>query len=92
VKIIRDMTEPNHLRHAQNVTACARHIKVPSARAEGAPSITARRSHLARYAAGVSLLVRGSSLSAMSDYLVKQLERTDNLSIRFKLPARARRG
>jgi thioredoxin reductase/DNA-binding NarL/FixJ family response regulator len=38
--------------------------------------------HLARYAAGVTILVRGPSLS-MSDYLVKQIGRTANIRIRF---------
>ena len=38
--------------------------------------------HLARYAATVTLLVRGASLS-MSDYLVKQIGRTDNVRIRL---------
>jgi thioredoxin reductase (NADPH) len=38
--------------------------------------------HLARYAATVTLLVRGSALT-MSDYLVKQLERADNVHIRL---------
>jgi thioredoxin reductase (NADPH) len=38
--------------------------------------------HLARYAAGVTLLVRGPRLS-MSDYLVRQIERAANIRIRF---------
>lgn len=38
--------------------------------------------HLARYAATVTLLVRGPALS-MSDYLVKQLGRTANVRIRL---------
>jgi thioredoxin reductase (NADPH) len=38
--------------------------------------------HLARYAATVTLLVRGPALS-MSDYLVQQLGRTDNVRIRL---------
>ncbi|TMA85240.1 MAG: FAD-binding protein [Deltaproteobacteria bacterium] len=38
--------------------------------------------HLARYAATVTLLVRGASLG-MSDYLVKQMGRTDNIRIRL---------
>jgi thioredoxin reductase (NADPH) len=39
--------------------------------------------HLARYARTVTLLVRGGSLSAsMSDYLVKQIGRTENIRIR----------
>jgi thioredoxin reductase (NADPH) len=40
--------------------------------------------HLARYAGTVTLLARGASLgSSMSDYLVKQIGRTDNIRIRF---------
>ncbi len=40
--------------------------------------------HLARYAATVTLLVRGRSLSAsMSDYLIKQIGRTGNIRIRY---------
>src|SRR5262249_29977611 len=38
--------------------------------------------HLARYAATVTLLVRGDSLG-MSDYLIKQIERTGNVRIRL---------
>jgi thioredoxin reductase (NADPH) len=38
--------------------------------------------HLARYAASVTVLVRGGSLT-MSDYLVRQLERATNIRIRF---------
>jgi thioredoxin reductase (NADPH) len=38
--------------------------------------------HLARYAATVTVLVRGDELT-MSDYLVKQIERTANVQIRF---------
>jgi thioredoxin reductase (NADPH) len=38
--------------------------------------------HLARYAASVTLLVRGSTLT-MSDYLVQQLGRTPSVRIRF---------
>ena len=38
--------------------------------------------HLARYAATVTLLVRGASISAsMSDYLIKQIGRTGNIRI-----------
>src|SRR5467141_1394172 len=40
--------------------------------------------HLARYAATVTLLVRGVSLSmSMSDYLIKQIGRTENIRIRL---------
>jgi thioredoxin reductase (NADPH) len=38
--------------------------------------------HLARYAATVTVLVRGGGLT-MSDYLVKQIERTPNVRMRF---------
>jgi thioredoxin reductase (NADPH) len=38
--------------------------------------------HLARYAATVTVLVRSGGLT-MSDYLVKQIERTDNVRILF---------
>jgi len=38
--------------------------------------------HLARYAASVTLVVRGPGLT-MSDYLVKQLQRADNVRMRF---------
>jgi thioredoxin reductase (NADPH) len=38
--------------------------------------------HLARYAAGVTILVRGGALT-MSDYLVRQIRRTGNITIRF---------
>ena len=37
--------------------------------------------HLSRYAASVTLLVRGDSLHTMSDYLVKQIERTPNVFV-----------
>jgi thioredoxin reductase (NADPH) len=41
--------------------------------------------HLAKYAATVTMLVRGSSLAeSMSDYLVRQIERTPNIRVRFK--------
>jgi thioredoxin reductase (NADPH) len=40
--------------------------------------------HLARYAASVTLIVRGSSLAAsMSEYLTRELTGTSNISIRF---------
>jgi thioredoxin reductase (NADPH) len=38
--------------------------------------------HLARYAAHVTILVRGGKLT-MSDYLVRQIERIDSITIRF---------
>ena len=41
--------------------------------------------HLARYARHVTLLVRGRSLAAsMSDYLIGQLEATNNVSLRYR--------
>jgi thioredoxin reductase (NADPH) len=40
--------------------------------------------HLARYAATVTMLVRGSSLAAtMSDYLIRQIERTPSIRVRL---------
>lgn len=40
-------------------------------------------SHLARHAASVSMLVRGDSLAtSMSDYLIKELGRTPNITVR----------
>lgn len=45
--------------------------------------------HLARYAARVTLLVRGPSLAAsMSDYLIGQLEETENVTIRYRASVR----
>jgi thioredoxin reductase (NADPH) len=38
--------------------------------------------HLARYAASVTLIARGDALT-MSDYLVKQIERTPNIHVRL---------
>lgn len=41
--------------------------------------------HLARYARRVTLLVRGASLAAsMSDYLIAQLDATQNVAIRYR--------
>lgn len=41
--------------------------------------------HLAKYAAHVTMLVRGSGLEAtMSDYLVQEIRRTDNITIRLR--------
>jgi len=48
----------------------------------GANSAGQAAVHLARYAATVTLLVRGDALT-MSDYLVKQLERASNVRIRL---------
>jgi thioredoxin reductase (NADPH) len=50
----------------------------------GANSAGQAAVHLARYARHVTLLVRGSSLSAtMSDYLVRELEGAANVSVRL---------
>jgi thioredoxin reductase (NADPH) len=49
----------------------------------GANSAGQAALHLARFAARVTLLVRGRSLAAgMSDYLVKQIEATPNIAVR----------
>jgi thioredoxin reductase (NADPH) len=41
--------------------------------------------HLAQYAASVTLLVRGNTLTkSMSDYLVKQVEATPNITVRLR--------
>ena len=48
----------------------------------GANSAGQAAVHLARYAGTLTLLVRGDGLT-MSDYLVKQLERADNVRIRL---------
>jgi thioredoxin reductase (NADPH) len=41
--------------------------------------------HLAKYAARVTMLVRGPSLAAgMSDYLVRQIEATPNIAVRLR--------
>ena len=40
--------------------------------------------HLARYATSVTLLIRGAALT-MSDYLVKQIERTPNAHVRLNV-------
>jgi thioredoxin reductase (NADPH) len=45
--------------------------------------------HLSKYAAQVTMVVRGSSLAAgMSDYLVKQIERTRNIRVRLDTQVR----
>jgi thioredoxin reductase (NADPH) len=50
----------------------------------GANSAGQAAVHLARFAARVTLLVRGKSLAAgMSDYLVKQLDATANIEVRL---------
>ena len=41
--------------------------------------------HLARYAAGVTILVRGNSLAAsMSDYLIREIESAPNIDVRHQ--------
>jgi thioredoxin reductase (NADPH) len=50
----------------------------------GANSAGQAALHLAKYAARVTLLVRGSSLAAgMSDYLVRQIQATPNIGVRL---------
>jgi thioredoxin reductase (NADPH) len=50
----------------------------------GANSAGQAALHLAKYAARVTLLVRGASLAAgMSDYLVRQIEVTPNVTVRL---------
>jgi thioredoxin reductase (NADPH) len=50
----------------------------------GANSAGQAALHLAKYAARVTLLVRGSSLGAgMSDYLVRQIQATGNVTVRL---------
>ena len=50
----------------------------------GANSAGQAALHLAKYAARVTLLVRGSSLAAgMSDYLVRQIQATPNIAVRL---------
>ena len=50
----------------------------------GANSAGQAALHLARYAAGVTLLVREASLAAgMSDYLITQLQATPNVEVRL---------
>jgi thioredoxin reductase (NADPH) len=51
----------------------------------GANSAGQAALHLARFAARVTLLVRGQSLAAgMSDYLIKQIEATPNIQVRLQ--------
>lgn len=51
----------------------------------GANSAGQAALHLARFAAHVTLLVRGESLAAsMSDYLITQLQATENIHIRLR--------
>ena len=50
----------------------------------GANSAGQAASHLSKYASKVTLLVRGSSLVAsMSDYLIRELDATENIAVRF---------
>jgi thioredoxin reductase (NADPH) len=50
----------------------------------GANSAGQAALHLAKYAARVTLLVRGSSLAAgMSDYLIRQIQATPNIAVRL---------
>jgi thioredoxin reductase (NADPH) len=50
----------------------------------GANSAGQAALHLAKYAASVTLLIRGASLAAgMSDYLVRQIEATPNVVVRL---------
>jgi len=50
----------------------------------GANSAGQAAMHLSKYASRVTLLVRGRSLStSMSDYLIKEIEVTDNIDVRF---------
>src|SRR5918997_455593 len=50
----------------------------------GANSAGQAASHLSKYASEVTLLVRGSSLVAsMSDYLIRELDATENIDVRF---------
>jgi thioredoxin reductase (NADPH) len=52
----------------------------------GANSAGQAAVHLARYASHVTMLVRGSSLAAtMSDYLVRELEGTPNVTVRLEV-------
>ena len=59
----------------------------------GANSAGQAALHLAKYAAQVTLLVRGSSLAAgMSDYLVRQIEATPNVAVRLRTQVVGGRG
>lgn len=51
----------------------------------GANSAGQAAMHLSKYASRVTLLVRGSSLKAsMSEYLIREIEATQNVEVRFK--------
>ena len=59
----------------------------------GANSAGQAALHLAKYAARVTLLVRGPSLAAgMSDYLVRQIEATPNVVVRLRTQVVGGRG
>ena len=59
----------------------------------GANSAGQAALHLARYAARVTLLVRGESLAAgMSDYLIRQIEATPNVVVRLRTQVVGGRG
>jgi thioredoxin reductase (NADPH) len=59
----------------------------------GANSAGQAALHLARFAARVTLLIRGSSLPAgMSDYLVRQIEATPNVAVRLRTEVVGGRG
>ena len=49
----------------------------------GANSAGQAALYLSRFAARVTVLVRGPSLSEMSDYLIRDLEGRDNITIRL---------
>jgi thioredoxin reductase (NADPH) len=51
----------------------------------GANSAGQAATHLSKYASRVTLLVRGRSLStSMSEYLIQELEATENIEVRFE--------
>jgi thioredoxin reductase (NADPH) len=59
----------------------------------GANSAGQAALHLAKYAARVTLLVRGGSLAAaMSDYLVRQIQATPNVAVRLRTQVVGGRG
>ena len=65
---------------------------LPVAVVGGANSAGQTALHLAKYASQVSLLIRGSSLaSGMSQYLIDQIQATDNISVRLGTRAGRRR-
>jgi thioredoxin reductase (NADPH) len=50
----------------------------------GANSAGQAATHLSKYASEVTLLVRGSSLvDGMSDYLIKEIDASENIAVRF---------